>query len=436
MTVHDEENELFVEVVKDTVRVRTSRGGSSPSGAVENNDLRRETIELFRIWLGQKDKISKRRELEVLGQHLFEVLFSAAAVRTFIEGKLTAARHNKRRLRIQLVFEDAPDLAGFPWEYLCFAPPSGRKHLYFLAMEADLVLSRFISLEDDRVRLREDSSQLRLLVVVSEPIDPELGPVLADQVIEEVEKLKGRIEMTRLDQPTPDSLVTKLEEFKPHVVHFIGHGRFNVAEKQGEIALLDADEVSAVWCSDKIFAEYFVRSKECVPRLVLLHACESGKADGTHFAGMAPQMILAGVQAVVAMQHPITNKAAISFSKGFYTELAKGNPIDQAVQTARYKITLDEPRNWDSRVFGTPVLYMRSSDGILLNAEEPGVASRPEQRAAATRETLGRSSIPSSAPSAAQQATIDGFTRPEPAGPTRLPLIDGASRDSREMKSP
>jgi hypothetical protein len=431
--VHDEENELFVEVVKDTVKVRMGRGGASRSGTVEDNDLRRETIELFKTWLGQKDKISKRRELEVLGQHLFEVLFSDVAVRTFIEGKLADAKHNKRRLRIQLVFEDASDLAGFPWEYLCFAPASGRK--YFLAMEADLVLSRFISLEDDRERLIEDSSRLRLLVVVSEPIDSELGPVLAAQVVEEVEKLKGRIEITRLDQPTPDSLVNKLQEFKPHVVHFIGHGRFNLAEKQGEIALLDADEASAVWCSDKIFADYFVRSKDWIPRLVLLHACESGKADGTHFAGMAPQLILAGVQAAVAMQHPITNKAAISFSKGFYTELAKGNPIDQAVQTGRYKITLDEPRNWDSRVFGTPVLYMRSSDGIILNAEEPGIASRPEQRAAATRETLGRPSVASSAPSAAQQATADDFIRPETAGSARFPLIDGASRDSREIKS-
>jgi CHAT domain-containing protein len=118
---------------------------------------------------------------------------------------------------------------------------------------------------------------------------------------------------------------------------------------------------------DSVFAQMLIRSR-AIPRLVFLHLCESATVDSTaNFAGLAPQLIQAGVQAVVAMQYPITNRAAISFSRGFYRELAKGRAVDEAVQEGRWRITMDENAQ-ASPSFGAPVLYMRSRDGIILPA--------------------------------------------------------------------
>src|SRR6266571_5940644 len=112
---------------------------------------------------------------------------------------------------------------------------------------------------------------------------------------------------------------------------------------KGEIALLDIDETSVRWVRDREFTEFFIQMHS-VPHLAFLHLCEGGVIDfNANFAGLAPQLVRAGIQAVVAMQHPISNNAAIIFSRVFYRELSKGAPIDTAVQDGRWRITTSIP---------------------------------------------------------------------------------------------
>src|SRR5205823_2530038 len=100
--------------------------------------------------------------------------------------------------------------------------------------------------------------------------------------------------------------------------------------------------------------------------------CEGGAVDfDANYAGLAPQLVRAGIQAVVAMQYPISNNAAIIFSRAFYRAMAKGEPVDIAVQTGRYRITTSISKAYDSRVFGIPVLYMRSRDGVIQPPNDP-----------------------------------------------------------------
>jgi hypothetical protein len=221
-------------------------------------------------------------------------------------------------------------------------------------------------LDTSRKPLKPAESPLRILIVVSQPTD--MPPVVSAPVIEVIKELAKSypIQIDTLDEPTIDNFLDKLKETMPHVLHFIGHGRFNKAEQKGAIALLKPDQKSAEWCEDAIFAEYFVNAR-VLPRLIFLHLCEGGSVDlEANFAGLAPRLMRSKIQAVVAMQYPITNKAAIAFSRAFYRELAKGEPIDDAVQQGRYKIIVDDPTAYNNRVFGTPVLYMHSQDGIIL----------------------------------------------------------------------
>jgi hypothetical protein len=361
--------ELTVTVQKDGKTVQARReNGAEYMGQVDLDPLRHDIIHVFENWLA-KNKIESSEELIVLGRLLYEKLFGSE-IGTGFKQSFQEARAAGQRLRVQLSFqgEDA-ELANLPWEYLYYHGSGDRS--FYLATDVDLVLSRYMPLQTGRPEsLMAEQSPLCVLIVVSEPVN--LGPVIPEPVIEVIQKVADRhpITVSRLDKPTIDNLLEIFEGQKSHVLHFIGHGRFNRAQKRGEIALLGPDEQSVEWMRDSVFAQMLIRSR-AIPRLVFLHLCESATVDFTaNFAGLAPQLIQVGVQAVVAMQYPITNQAAISFSRDFYRELAKGRPVDVAVQEGRWRITADDATAQESRTFGTPVLYMRSVSGIILPAEQ------------------------------------------------------------------
>ena len=99
-----------------------------------------------------------------------------------------------------------------------------------------------------------------------------------------------------------------------------------------------------------------------LPHIVLLHACEGGTVGfSSTLAGFAPTLTVAGVQAVIAMQYPVTNRAASAFAVAFYAQLADGRSIEAAVQRARLRMA-DGPGGYDTGEFGIPVLYLRSSE--------------------------------------------------------------------------
>jgi hypothetical protein len=330
--------------------------------------LRKKTIGIFQKWLEQENKISKRDELVVLGMHLYQALFRGNVAALF-EKTLNKVPKGKR-LRVQLSFQaGAADLASWPWEFLY--RDLGNDNGYFFATNIDLVLSRYVPLSEARQSLKPEESPLRILVVIVRAEDE--GTVSANDVIVAIEKLKEKypVLIETWDQPTLEEFEDKLEEVKPHVLHIISHGRFNKLEKRGEIALLNPKDKTAQWYEEIGFAEHFKRMSR-IPHLLFLHLCEGGQVGkgefDISFGGLAPRLISAGIPAVVAMQYPIKNEAAKVFCRAFYGELAKGESVDNAVQEGRYKLTQADTEAHSNRVFGTPVLYMRSCDSIIFPA--------------------------------------------------------------------
>jgi hypothetical protein len=64
------------------------------------------------------------------------------------------------------------------------------------------------------------------------------------------------------------------------------------------------------------------------------------------------------------MQYEISDRAAIEFARVFYEALVDELPVDAAVSEARVAISsaVSNTVEW-----GTPTLYMRSTDGVLLH---------------------------------------------------------------------
>ena len=68
-------------------------------------------------------------------------------------------------------------------------------------------------------------------------------------------------------------------------------------------------------------------------RMVVLNACRSARTDAVDpFGGMAQGLVQQDATAVVAMQFPISDRAAVTFTGEFYGALVDGLPVDQAVQ--------------------------------------------------------------------------------------------------------
>jgi hypothetical protein len=337
---------------------RTARGVLR---GFDHDSLTRRTIRLFERWM-RADKFCDSKEIAVFGQHLYQLLFDVEIERLFEEA-LRQAQADGERLRLQLSFEaGAAELANLPWEFLHYP-----RENCFLCSRTDIVLSRFMP-RHARKTLRTEGT-LRLLIAVSKPSD--LGPVLEPRVIESIQRLSEAypVQVDVLRETTVAAFTERMRTFKPHVLHFIGHGNFDVETSSGQIALLKADG-TADWCSDSDFADWCSLSE--LPRVVFLHLCEGGRADlRDSFGGLAPRLVQKGVQAVVAMQYPITNMAAIDFSRVFYQALADGEPLDYAVQRGRQ--ALMTMRQHAARAFGTPTLYLHSVDGLLQPADRAAV---------------------------------------------------------------
>jgi hypothetical protein len=317
-------------------------------------------IEVFQSWL-ERDQISERRELELFGALLYQLLFPST-----IEGVFLRARDalpEGEKLRTLLKFEEEGLVwARIPWEFLCEPGALGG----FLGLDERLTLSRILpSARPPQETFSAQQEPLRLLLVISRPHD--LGPVIDEDTVRELLQLErsqaGRIQLQSLRQPTRASLQEKLQEFRPHLLHFLGHARFNTQKNQGELGLCGKDG-AADWCGDKLFVDLQARER---PRLILLHACEGGAVRfGVELAGLAPRLLRAGASAVVGMHYPVSNRAMIRFSEVFYRELGAGRHVDVAVQSARRELTRLSG-GAASRLWGAPVLYHRRREPLVLS---------------------------------------------------------------------
>src|SRR5664279_4210306 len=139
-----------------------------------------------------------------------------------------------------------------------------------------------------------------------------------------------------------------------HVLHFIGHGDYDPDTDQGRVALV-GDDGRADWVDAERLADLLDQA-EPTPRLVVLNSCSSGQG-GTRdlFSGTAAALVHSGISAVAAMQFSVSDRAAVAFPRGFYTALAAGRGVDEAVRSGR--ISILGARH--SLEWVTPVLYLR-----------------------------------------------------------------------------
>ena len=314
---------------------------------------------------GNQEEVGEKVDVEALGRSLYAAVFDGD-VGLKLRDSFLIAKERQIGLRIRVQIDrDLPALANLPWEYLC--TPEGD----FLARSSQTPLVRYLEVGCGE-ELMPVRPPLHVLAVLSDPKD-----VTRLEVDKEWQRLRevtgpleerGLLRLDRLTNPTPARLRSKLRG-PVNVLHFVGHGFFDGDNSVGGLIFEDEGGASKVVTASEL-VELLQDSRTL--RLVFLNACEgavSGRSDS--FAGVAQSLVQRCIPAVLAMQFPISDPAAIALSREFYSALADGYPIDAALSEARKAINeAGRPLEW-----GTPVLFSRSDDNRLI--EMPTGDARP-----------------------------------------------------------
>ncbi|SDM10443.1 CHAT domain-containing protein [Geodermatophilus siccatus] len=349
------------------VDARRDDGATWQGGSIQFSGVDAELIRIFARWLTERGREWRWDEVRAFGSLLHRSLFPAG-LWSWVEQSMTEFGDSRLRLQLEFPSEGLADLAAVPWEYLHVPNRPGREG-FFLAADHHVILTRFVQSERGR-RALGGEPRISVLVLTSQPQD--LGEVIAGPVVEQLEKLRREkelpLDVVVLEQPSRSSLRDQVQETRPHVVHFIGHGQFDAEHAEGQIALVGGTG-RADWVGEQALAQ-LLDAGGTLPRLTLFHSCAGAQVDyRASFAGLAPRLIKRGVQCVVAMQYAVTNRTALEFARIFYDRLGRGLPVDEAVQAGRMELHVIYGD--DSRLLGIPVIYLNSRDAVLLPPTTP-----------------------------------------------------------------
>src|SRR5215469_16907488 len=296
------------------------------------------------------------------GQALAERLLPHGDIRTQVTEAIRRAEPGTG-VRLRLVTKE-PRLSGLPWEYTYLSLLDREDPADFLVLYPTVSLVRHEQLPLAPGELHSaESADLRMLAVTANaPGYPELD---LDRERKALEAALAELpaDLPRLtykpvvEDPTPADLQTALVG-RVDLFHFAGHGGVNGGT--GYLALPSAGGRSGEFGADRLGKLL----QAAGGRLAVLGACDSGRRGRSQWAGVVPNLVAgAAIPAVVAMQYPVRNSAAAAFARAFYTAIAAGLSVDEAMWAGRFSLL--DPQDL-SASWGIPVLYLRSSDGVLF----------------------------------------------------------------------
>jgi TPR repeat protein len=360
----------------DEMQFRFTRAGegsyrlvvASPDGQAEGtfamplSEYELETLHATidnRLSVGLPTTVRHERAKQ-LGARLFDALVADREVRAVYDFAGKAARERGHGLRVTLYLTATPELAELPWELLYSRPE-------FLAQSVWTPVVRYVGREGQRPSL-DVEPPLRILGMVSSPRRddlPELDTVLERELLDAAVgflRASGFVDVRWLSGGTLEELQHEVAYGRDfHVFHFIGHGELRHDGDGAGVLLLEnpdggarpvtGEHLGAVLCDRRTL------------RLAVLNACEGASASvDDALSGVAGALVERDVPAVVAMQAPIGDDAAVAFARGLYSTLVDGHSVDAAVTEARRTLIVRDDLAW-----AVPVLFMNVPDGGLFN---------------------------------------------------------------------
>jgi tetratricopeptide (TPR) repeat protein len=312
----------------------------------------------------------EEQAVQDFGGSLFEALITGNVRVLYDVSRARAAQEGKAGVRLRLRILDAA-LAALPWEYLYDA----RQGTY-LCLSRGTPLVRYPEVAQP-IQPLHIVPPLRILAMIASPSSPATPPL---DVEREQERLgaalkdleaTGLVKLEWLEGQTWRHLQRAMRGGPWHIFHFIGHGGFDEQNGEGVLALADDAGKASLLTATQIGT---LLANHSALRLVILNACEGAKGSSRDlFSSSAATLARRGLPAVLAMQYDISDRAAIECTRAFYEALADGLPVDAALADARTAINIGGNNSLE---WGTPVLYMRASDGLLFDVAAKSVTPK------------------------------------------------------------
>ncbi len=309
------------------------------------------------------------RSYSLIGEQLFDGLFQGETLSLFERGLEFLEKNQDFALRIELEIDPKDHgltvLQALPWELLRKPKAPG-----YMALNRRLSIVRYLAVPSP-VSAFSNPRKLRILAVAA---DPRLPSYRSLDLESELRNLRtavaplSNVELVIAPVASLDALREAIRENEFHVLHFMGHGGL-IPGQQERVLYFEGknrspDPVTGTDLLNKLTGIQ-------VLRLVVLNACESGEtpiaagASGfSPFAGVANSLVIGGLPAVVAMQSPISDSAAIAFSQRFYQVLAAGHAVDSALVEGRQAMHSVDRKSFE---WAIPVLLSRTSASELSN---------------------------------------------------------------------
>jgi hypothetical protein len=290
------------------------------------------------------------KALMQLGSDLFEALLPGEVRRLY-----DAARAEQPGGRLNVVLTSQVSwMADLPWEFL-YDP--GRK-TFLAASEVNFTRNVVTAIPAERDKPLDRT--MRILVIVAQPlglahlsVEDETAVIksgfqdLIDAKVAEVDVLMDA---------TPALAHRTLEAVEYDIVHFIGHGRYDLKTDVGSLVFESGDEAEYKELEASVLQQIVCRRGI---RLVFLNACETGRGGVVNFnSGVAPALVAGGVPAVVANQFSVLDVSATTFARHFYWALGCGQSIGDAAREARVAVNYSisgEAIDW-----AVPVVFARN----------------------------------------------------------------------------
>jgi outer membrane protein assembly factor BamB len=295
------------------------------------------------------------------GRYLFEALLRDRSVRRGWDRAEGQAEQGGAMRRVRLRIDpDAAELQQLPWELL-------HDGSVLLAACATTPFSRFIPV--DKPWGSEIAHRpIRVLAAIANPRDIAARYDLAPLNVELERYLlaaafagidTAKVQLTFLKPPVTLERLSRMLLQGYDGLHLVAHGRANVRQQRVDLLLEDAQGNTRA-IADRLFVSALAR-QGVQPHLVVLATCQSALApEGNALSGLAPQLVQAGVPAVVAMRGRAPMRTAQQLTHYFYRALVADGIVDRALNRARHALLTAQLPG-----IAIPILYMRLPTGAL-----------------------------------------------------------------------
>ncbi len=241
--------------------------------------------------------------------------------------------------RVVLIVTD-PALQAIPWEYAHDGTDYIVSQCYFLRGLPP----------DQRRETPAVDRPLHIVAVPSDPLGDDIRPLNIDgewaRLSDVINDVGHVVILERTRPPTLERLGDLVAGQTQRAIHFMGHG----TRIEDQAGLLFENEHGA---PDPARAANIVQWVRKSTFLVTLNACVTAAPGPTPFSNLAGLLVAQGIPYALGMQFVIDDADALALARTLYSMLARGLPVEEAVQRAR--LALAKSKNtW---AIGVPVLY-------------------------------------------------------------------------------